>query len=190
MQVGNHRHTSTMRSSARAHYALRLMTEVARNPAGPISLAEVSRKQGMPLPFLEQLAAALRKAGLITAVRGAHGGYLLARPGQSITALEIISAVEGEIAPVDCVSISYSPGSCPKEGDCGSQQLWKHVKQSIDAVLADATLDKLLQDQTIAAMATGAAWGEDDNPATPEEGYQWQAEQKATHSQEVARAQV
>src|SRR4029077_17701827 len=113
-----HRHTSepgappaasfSMRVSSKAHYGLRMMTEFAKAyGAGPLSIAEVARVEHLPLAYLEQLASQLRRGGLVESTRGVHGGYSLSRPPETISVLEVVHALEGEVAPVECVSTDY-----------------------------------------------------------------------------------
>jgi len=139
-----------MRVSSKAHYGLRMMTEFAKAYGrGPLSLAEVARVEQLPLSYLEQLAAQLRRGGLIESTRGVHGGYVLAKPPLEITVLDIVTLVEGEVAPVDCLAHGYEPGSCVREGDCASRSLWGRLKQSIDSVLSGTTLAELVADNTL-----------------------------------------
>ncbi|MGH9073557.1 MAG: RrF2 family transcriptional regulator, partial [Acidimicrobiales bacterium] len=79
----------TTRISSRAHYGLRMMTELAKAHGGPpLSLAEIARREFMPLAYLEQLVAPLRRAGVVEGTRGLHGGYRLARQPGTVTVLE------------------------------------------------------------------------------------------------------
>ena len=94
-----------MMFSTRAEYGVRVMVELARRSAderGCVSLSEIADGDGLPLAYLEHLAARLRKAGLVESRRGAHGGYLLARPAEEITMAEVVEALEGAIAPIEC----------------------------------------------------------------------------------------
>ncbi len=139
-----------MRVSSKAHYGLRMMTEFARAyERGPLSLAEVSRIEHLPLSYLEQLAAQLRRGGLVDSTRGVRGGYRLTRHPHSISVLDVVRVVEGEVAPVECVAHDYVPGACIREGDCASQPLWRRLKDSIDAVLSQTTLEELVSDHTL-----------------------------------------
>jgi len=140
----------SMRVSSNAHYGLRMMTEFARAYGqGPMSLAEVSRNEHLPLSYLEQLAAQLRRGGLVESTRGVHGGYRLTRSPDSISVLDVITVVEGEVAPVECVSHDYVRGTCVREGDCASQPLWRRLKASIDTVLSQTTLQELVSDHAL-----------------------------------------
>ena len=154
MAVGMGRQSPfSMRVSSRAHYGLRMMTEFAKaHPLGRrLSLSEVARVEGLPLAYLEQLAGQLRRSGLIEATRGAHGGYTLTRPPQEVSVLDVVSSVEGEVAPVECVAHAYEPGSCVREGDCASRSLWQRLKVSIDSVLSGTSLADLVADHALVA---------------------------------------
>lgn len=143
----------SMRVSSKAHYGLRMMTEFAKaHGDGPLSLAEVARVEQLPLAYLEHLAGQLRRGGLVTSTRGVHGGYALTRPPAEITVLDVITVVEGEVAPVECVAHGYEPGSCAREGDCASRTLWLRLKRSIDSVLRETTLAELIADRSLVDM--------------------------------------
>jgi Rrf2 family protein len=141
----------SMRVSARAHYGLRMMTELARSygSGAPLSLAEVARVEQLPLAYLEQVAIALRRGGLVESTRGVHGGYRLSREASEITVLDVVSCVDGEVAPVECVASDYAAGSCVRETDCSSRSLWQRLKVSIDSVLRSTTLAELVADRSL-----------------------------------------
>ena len=89
--------------STKAEYGVRLMVELGRQPGStPISLSAVAEAERLPLSYLEHLVAKLRKAGLVTSTRGAHGGYRLAKPAEEITMDAVVEALEGQIAPMEC----------------------------------------------------------------------------------------
>ncbi|GAC1342826.1 MAG: Rrf2 family transcriptional regulator [Candidatus Dormibacteria bacterium] len=140
----------SMRVSSKAHYGLRMMTELAKGyGSGPRSLAEVARVESLPMAYLEQLAGALRRGGLLVSTRGASGGYALSRPPLQISVLDIVTVVEGEVAPVECVAHDYISGTCLREGDCASRPLWARLKASIDTVLSQTTLAELVTDTAL-----------------------------------------
>ena len=139
-----------MRVSSKAHYGLRMMTEFAKAyGAGPLSIAEVARVEHLPLAYLEQLASQLRRGGLVESTRGVHGGYSLTRPAAQISVLDVVTVIEGEVSPVECVAHGYVTGTCQREGECASRGLWMRLKQSIDAVLSQTTLAELVADQSL-----------------------------------------
>ena len=143
-----------MMFSTKAEYGVRVMVELARRAGGdPIPLAEVAAHDGLPLAYLEHLVARLRKAGLVDSRRGSRGGYMLARPASEITMAEVVKALEGSIAPIECIS-EAADGSivCSREsGRAGSQSsvcptklLWARVRSSIVTTLRETTLADLL----------------------------------------------
>ena len=106
-----------MMFSTKAEYGVRVMVELARRAGEePIPLAEIAEHDGLPLAYLEHLVARLRKAGLVDSRRGSRGGYLLARSPTEITMAEVVEALEGSIAPIECIS-QASDGSivCSRE---------------------------------------------------------------------------
>jgi Rrf2 family transcriptional regulator, cysteine metabolism repressor len=125
------------------------MVELARRAGEePIPLAEIAERGGLPLAYLEHLVARLRKAGLVTSRRGSRGGYLLARPAAEITMAEVVEALEGSIAPIECIS-EAADGSivCARESSldqvCPTKLLWTRVRFSIVSTLRETTLDDL-----------------------------------------------
>ena len=139
-----------MMFSTKAEYGVRVMVELARRAGeAPIPLAEIAAHDGLPLAYLEHLVARLRKAGLVDSRRGSHGGYLLARPAGEITMAEVVEALEGSIAPIECIS-EASDGSivCSRESSpnhtCPTKLLWTRVRFSIISTLRETTLADLL----------------------------------------------
>jgi len=139
-----------MMFSTKAEYGVRVMVELARRAGEePIPLAEIAEHDGLPLAYLEHLVARLRKAGLVDSRRGSHGGYLLARPSTDITMAEVVEALEGSIAPIECIS-EAADGSivCARESSldhiCPTKLLWTRVRFSIISTLRETTLADLL----------------------------------------------
>jgi Rrf2 family cysteine metabolism transcriptional repressor len=139
-----------MMFSTKAEYGVRVMVELARRAGGePIPLAEIAAHDGLPLAYLEHLVARLRKAGLVDSRRGSRGGYMLARPSSEITMAEVVEALEGSIAPIECIS-QAADGSivCSRESSpdhvCPTKLLWTRVRFSIVNTLRETTLADLL----------------------------------------------
>lgn len=154
--------------SQRAHYGLRAMTELAKAYGhGPLSLAEIAEAEHLPVGYLEQLAMPLRRAGLIEGTRGAHGGYRLAKSPRDLTVGEVVRALEGEVAPVECLTIDYAAGACLREVDCMSRPVWQRLKDTIDQVLDSTTLADLSNDPW-ARVAGGASEPSVSAPARAE----------------------
>jgi len=112
---------------------------------GPIPLKAVAERQEISGHYLEQLMAILRKAGLVNSIRGAQGGYELAKPPRAMAVGEIIRALEGPISPMPCVN-EDRPGKNCKQGDgCATRELWKRLRDSMADVLDSVTLEDLCQ---------------------------------------------
>jgi Rrf2 family transcriptional regulator, cysteine metabolism repressor len=84
--------------TTKSPYAVRALTELARmGEAGPVPIAELARRRDIPVQFLEQLFAVLRRAGLLRSQRGVKGGYSFARPATEITVLEVTELLDGPL---------------------------------------------------------------------------------------------
>lgn len=136
--------------STKAEYGVRVMAHLAgRDGEGPASLASIAEAEGLPLAYLEHLAARLRRAELVESTRGAHGGYSLARPAASITMAEVVRALEGEIAPIECITADADGALvCARDGQpghdpCPTKLLWTRVQGSIVRTLSEMTLADL-----------------------------------------------
>ena len=138
--------------STKAEYGVRVMAHLAKHDGErPISLATIADAEGLPLAYLEHLVQRLRKADLVESRRGAHGGYTLAREAEEITMAEVVRALEGEIAPIECISADPDGGLiCVREGEmghdpCPTKLLWTRVQGSIVRTLNDMTLADLVR---------------------------------------------
>lgn len=137
--------------STRAEYGVRLMVELGRQDGQrPVALATVAESENLPLSYLEHLVAKLRKAGLVESQRGAHGGYRLARPAEKIEMLEVVEALEGAIAPMECFQLTpEGKVSCSHETDgdhaCATKLLWTKVQGGVTKALAGTTLAELVE---------------------------------------------
>ena len=145
--------------STKAEYGVRVMVELARRGGDqPVALAEIAEHEHLPLAYLEHLVARLRRAGLIESRRGAHGGYMLAREPQQITMAEVVEALEGRIAPIECIT-SAEDGTlrCLREADadhvCTTKVLWTRVRGAIVRTLEETTLAELIPTKAKKAVA-------------------------------------
>ncbi|MFW5923952.1 MAG: RrF2 family transcriptional regulator [Planctomycetota bacterium] len=128
--------------SSRSHYGTRAMLELAlRQGQGPVQLETVSRVQDIPERYLCKIVQELRRGGLIESVRGAHGGYLLARPPEQIEVMEIVRCLDGSVAPTECVE---DPDSCDNAPQCVAREVWSNVNDAIIGVLGNVTLRDLV----------------------------------------------
>lgn len=141
-----------MMFSTRAEYGVRVMVALAieqsKDGSFPSSLAQIAEANGLPFAYLEHLAARLKKAGLIESRRGPRGGYLLAKQADQISMAEVVEALEGQIAPIECISATPEGDVvCSREGDgseiCPTKILWTRVQGSIVRTLNEMTLADL-----------------------------------------------
>ncbi|OPX90002.1 MAG: HTH-type transcriptional regulator CymR [Pelotomaculum sp. PtaB.Bin104] len=133
-----------MKFTTRARYGLRAMVDLAQNysPHEPVPLIRVAQRQEISEGYLEQLMTYLRKGGLVRSVRGAQGGYLLAKEPARITAGEVIRCLEGPINPTGCVSES-EPEACIRAEACATRGMWEKIRVAIVDVLDNTTLEDL-----------------------------------------------
>jgi len=138
-----------MKCSTRGRYALRLMIDLAVNAGeSPVTLKDISRRQGVSVKYLEQIVPLLARAGLLSSSRGAQGGYRLAKPADQYTAGEILRVTEGRIAPVDCSTAAGDP--CPRRGACPAQGFWQGLERVIDEYVDGVTLTDLAAQEAAA----------------------------------------
>jgi Rrf2 family protein len=137
--------------SAKTEYGVRLMIELGRHDdREPIALKAIAEAEGLPLSYLEHVVADLKRAELVTSTRGAHGGYTLARPAGEIAMDEVVLALEGSVAPMDCfVTLPPERVACSHGGDAGSacstRLLWMRVQGGVMKALHGTTLGELVE---------------------------------------------
>jgi Rrf2 family protein len=141
-----------MMFSTKAEYGVRVMAHLARRAdREPISLGSIAEAEGLPLAYLEHLVQRLRKAELVESRRGAHGGYSLARTPEDISMAEVVSALEGDIAPIECITADADGVLvCARDGEpghdpCPTKLLWTRVQGSIVRTLTEMTLADLVR---------------------------------------------
>lgn len=124
-----------MKISTKGRYGLTIMMELARNFGdGPVSLKAIATDNDLSEHYLEQLIAPLRNAGLVRSIRGAYGGYLLAKEPQTITSGDIIRVLEGPIRPVEVID----------DEDPAKRELWIKIRDAVKNVLDSTTLLDLI----------------------------------------------
>ncbi len=132
--------------STKGEYGVRLMVQLGRHfGTGPASLAEIAAEEDLPRAYLEQLVVSLRQVGLVTSTRGAHGGYELARPPETIRMSEVLRALEGPIAPMLCASDDPEHATlCDRSSYCTVNLLWVRVRNAVAGALDSMTLADLV----------------------------------------------
>ena len=131
-----------MKLSTKTRYGVRAIIELAASQSiNPIRLKVIASRQNISIKYLEQLMAVLKSAGFIKSVRGAKGGYILAKPANQIKLSDIFKALEGPVTPVECLE---DKNYCAKVADCVARQLWEEVQQAIMEVLESVSLQDLV----------------------------------------------
>lgn len=126
-----------MRITAKVDYAVRAATELAAAPPGPVKGDVIAERQDIPVKFLENILADLRRAGLVASQRGADGGYRLAVEPDSLTVADIIRAVEGPLADVHGTPPELVDYLGPAKG---LQRVWVATRAALRTVLEEVTL--------------------------------------------------
>lgn len=131
-----------MKLSTKCRYGLRAMIEIARNfNAGPLNRKAIAKAQHISKAYLENILISLREKNLIRTTRGASGGFVLREPPSRTTVLQIVNALEGSIAPVDCIE---NPALCERAGPCPARKAWQKLFTAQTAALSGMTLQDLL----------------------------------------------
>lgn len=131
-----------MRLTAKSEYGVLASIDLACNyGGGPVSAREIAERRAIPPRFLEQLFVALRRAGIVTAVRGAKGGFVLSRDPSEISVLDVVEALEGPLQASVCESGRES--GCEKSGSCAAAPVWAMATRALKDVFESATLASL-----------------------------------------------
>ena len=136
-----------MKIGSKGHYGVRAMVALARAyGAGPLPLSGIAAQEDLSSAYLEQLMIRLRRAGLVEGSRGAHGGYILVQDPSRVTVGQVMRALEGPVALLECASELDDPSCCEKESDCPSRLVWQKMKESIAQVMDSTTLADLCRE--------------------------------------------
>lgn len=131
-----------MKLSARCEYGVRAMIWIAEGYSrGAVTKKEILEKDAIPESYLENLLTTLRSRGLLRTKRGVGGGYALTRAPSQITLLELVEALEGPLAPRDCL---LDHAFCERSGECFLRERWDEMYQAIRKSLGGVTLRQLV----------------------------------------------
>ena len=140
-----------MKLSTKSRYSLRAMLHLALNQTDGVVMArEIAERQNLPETYLEQLMLALRKAGLVSAIRGARGGYMLARRPEDITLAQIVVALEGTLSIADCCDV---PNCCIDPVSCALKDIFDDVNSALYGAFDCVTLAELARRQRTKELA-------------------------------------
>ncbi len=133
-----------MKISTKGRYALRMMVDIAEHQKdGYVTLKDVALRQDISKKYLEQIALHISQAGMLRAVRGYQGGYMLARPASEYTVHSILQVVEGSMVPVTC--LQQAENACPRRGACRTLPLWQGLEKLIRDYLSGITLEDVVE---------------------------------------------
>lgn len=137
-----------MKLSTKGRYGLRAFIDLAvYGEEAPLPLTSIANRQGLSLNYLEQLMRKLKRAGLVESVRGANGGYRLARPAEEISVGDVLRALEGDLTPVECAAMGSSKEThCAGSDTCVSWIVWKRINDSINSAVDGIFIGELVQE--------------------------------------------
>ena len=139
-----------MRLTTKGRYAVTAMLDLALHYTdGPITLADISQRQGISLSYLEQLFAKLRRQGLVDSTRGPGGGYRLSRTPAEIPVADVITAVDEKLETTRCGGLS----NCQDDERCLTHELWTELSDQIYLFLSNISLGNLVNRQGVQDVA-------------------------------------
>ena len=144
-----------MKLSTKGRYGLRAMIDLAKNSEQEeaVSISSVAARQHISESYLEQLVARLKKAGLLKSIRGAQGGYILAKGPDEISVGDILRALEGDLSPIDCPALTSEGGGCEQSGSCASKYVWQRLNDGINEIVDEIKLSTLIEQENNACAS-------------------------------------
>ena len=135
-----------MKISTKGRYGLRALIDLAQySEIEPVSISSIAARQAISEGYLEQLMSLLKKAGLIKSIRGAGGGYVLAKDVAEISVGDVLRALEGSLQPVECAAFSEDD-SCEAAGGCVTKYVWQRINESINQTVNEISLKQLVEE--------------------------------------------
>jgi len=136
-----------MKLSTKGRYGLRAVLDLALyGETEVVALSGIAERQKISISYLEQLIAKLKKAGIVNSIRGAQGGYLLAKKPEEISVGDILRALEGDLNPVDCAEIIGSGSTCSGSDLCVTKYVWMRISDSINNTVDKMMLSELMEE--------------------------------------------
>jgi Rrf2 family protein len=132
-----------MKLSTRTRYGVRLMVALAlKDRQAPTFLKDIANSENISEKYLSLIVIPLRRVGLVTSIRGARGGYRLAKDPSEITLKEIVDVLEGDCSLVECVK---NTSTCSRMPICAIHDIWAMIGGKISETLSSITLDKMIK---------------------------------------------
>lgn len=137
-----------MKLSTKGRYGLRALVDLAvYSEDRPVSISEIAKRQDISIRYLEQLLAKLKKAGIVKSIRGAQGGYLMAKSTEEVSVGDVLRILEGDLVLVECTELTGASKSCIGSRYCVTKSVWKKINDSIEQTV-DSILLKDLVDES------------------------------------------
>jgi Rrf2 family protein len=147
-----------MRVTTWAEYGLIVSIHLARRAGqGPVAARELSEHERLPHDYVEQILLRLRRAGIVDSVRGAKGGYLLAREPQAVSVKDVIEASEHVTFEVNCDLHPVDPARCSPDASCSIRPVWRLLERRINELLSGVTLADLMHQEAQIYQIVGVA---------------------------------
>lgn len=138
-----------MKITTKGRYGLRALIDLAKySEIEPVSINSIATRQGISERYLEQLMTLLKKAGIIKSIRGAGGGYVLAKEMSDISVGDILRALEGSLESVECTAFN-GEDSCEAAGGCVTKYVWKKINESINQTVNEISLKQLVEESKV-----------------------------------------
>lgn len=135
-----------MKISTKGRYGLRALIDLAQySEIEPVSINSIATRQGISERYLEQLMTLLKKAGLVKSIRGAGGGYVLAKETSDISVGDVLRALEGSLEPVECAAFNGAD-TCEAAGGCVTKYVWQRINESINRTVDEISLKQLVEE--------------------------------------------
>lgn len=136
----------TLKITTKGRYGLRALIDLAQySEIEPVSISSIATRQGISERYLEQLMTLLKKAQLVKSIRGAGGGYVLAKDMNEISVGDVLRALEGSLEPVECAAFS-GQDSCEAAGGCVTKYVWQRINESINRTVDEISLKQLVEE--------------------------------------------
>jgi len=140
-----------MRITTWTEYSLIITIHLARQgraAAGPVAARELAESERLPADYVEQILLRLRRAGLVESVRGARGGYLLARGPEAITVRDVMAASEHQTFEMNCDTHRVDEERCNPAASCTIRPVWQALQRRVDDLLSSVSLADLLREES------------------------------------------
>lgn len=146
----------TLKITTKGRYGLRALIDLARySEIEPVSINSIATRQGISERYLEQLMTLLKKAEIIKSIRGAGGGYVLAKDISDISVGDVLRALEGSLESVECTGFSQED-SCEAAGGCVTKYVWKRINESINQTVNEISLKQLVEESKCVPNTTSS----------------------------------